>query len=181
MISALPRLKETKGSVINMGSGPSVQSIPRHAAYRPNKEAIRGFSRIAAKEWGAEGITVNVINPHGALAESEHCEAAHPEIIAEIMKTIALGRIGYAEPNVASLCVYLISEGGQVHDRCVLRRRRRCFHLPVRPPNHPTNQGAAHVAGHLRKEIPWNTAHSVRPACGSVSSASARLTSVPGA
>ncbi|MBO1902479.1 SDR family oxidoreductase [Leucobacter weissii] len=113
MVAALPHLKATQGTVINMGSGAGVQSVPRHAAYGPNKEAIRGLSRIAAKEWGADGVTVNVINPYVASAESERYEKAHPEIIAEIMKTIALGRIGDAELNVGSLAVYLISEGGK--------------------------------------------------------------------
>ncbi|MGW9136715.1 SDR family NAD(P)-dependent oxidoreductase [Streptomyces sp. NPDC055681] len=113
MTAALPHLKTTEGTVINMGSGAGVQAVPGHAAYGPNKEAIRGLSRIAAKEWGRNKITVNVINPYVASAESERYEKAHPEIIAEIMKSIALGRIGDAELNVGSLCVYLATEGGK--------------------------------------------------------------------
>ncbi|WP_432187510.1 SDR family NAD(P)-dependent oxidoreductase [Streptomyces sp. Tue6028] len=113
MTAALPHLKTTEGTVINMGSGAGVQSVPGHAAYGPNKEAIRGLSRIAAKEWGTDKITVNVINPYVASAESERYEKAHPEIIAEINKGIALGRIGDAELNVGSLCVYLATEGGK--------------------------------------------------------------------
>ncbi|MFD7025241.1 SDR family NAD(P)-dependent oxidoreductase [Promicromonospora sukumoe] len=113
MVAALPHLTQTQGSVINMASGAGVQAVPGSGAYGPNKEAIRGLSRIAAKEWGNREITVNVINPYVASAESERFEKAHPEIIAEVMKGIALGRIGEAELNVGSLCVYLITEGGK--------------------------------------------------------------------
>lgn len=112
MTAAYPYLKETQGTVINMSSGAGVQSIPRHGAYGPNKEAIRGLTRIAAKEWGPDSVTVNSISPYVASAESVRYEKAHPEIIAEIMKGVALGHIGDAELNVGSLCVYLASEGG---------------------------------------------------------------------
>ena len=113
MAAAHPHLQATEGTVIDMSSGAGVQAVPGHSAYGPNKEAIRGLSRIAAKEWGTDKITVNSISPYVASAESERYEKAHPEIIAEIMKGIALGRIGDAELNVGSLCVYLATEGGK--------------------------------------------------------------------
>ena len=112
MVAAYPHLRETRGTVINMASGAGVQAVPGHAAYGPNKEAIRGLTRIVAKEWGGDDITVNSISPYVASAESVRYEKAHPEIIAEIMKGVALGHIGDAELNVGSLCVYLASEGG---------------------------------------------------------------------
>ncbi|WP_335989424.1 SDR family NAD(P)-dependent oxidoreductase [Glycomyces sp. MUSA5-2] len=113
MTAAYPHLQHTKGTVINMASGAGVQAVRSHGAYGPNKEAIRGLSRIAAKEWGADDITVNVINPYVASAESERYEREYPEVITEILKGIALGRIGDAELNVGSLCVYLATEGGK--------------------------------------------------------------------
>ena len=113
MVASLPHLKKTNGTIINMGSGAGVQSIPLHGAYGSNKEAIRGLSRIAAKEWGRFGITVNVINPYVASAESERYEREHPEIIAGILKNIALARIGDAELNVGGLCVFLAKPEGK--------------------------------------------------------------------
>ncbi|MDF3309677.1 SDR family oxidoreductase [Rhodococcus sp. T2V] len=113
MTAAYPHLTDTEGTVINMSSGAGVQAVPNHGAYGPNKEAIRGITRIAAKEWGKDKITVNTINPYVASAESERYEREFPEVIAEIMKGIALGRIGDAETNVGSLCVYLATEGGK--------------------------------------------------------------------
>ncbi len=113
MVAALPHLKKTQGTIINMGSGAGTQSLALHGAYGSNKEAIRGLSRIAAREWGKVGITVNVINPYVASAESERYEREHPEIIAQIMKQLPLGRIGDAELNVGGLCVFLAKPEGK--------------------------------------------------------------------
>lgn len=113
MVAALPHLKPQQGTVINMSSGAGVQSVPLHGAYGSNKEAIRGLSRIAAKEWGKFGVTVNVINPYVASAESDRYEREHPEIIADILKKLPLGRIGDAELNVGRLCVFLAKPEGK--------------------------------------------------------------------
>ncbi|WP_433475608.1 SDR family NAD(P)-dependent oxidoreductase [Spirillospora sp. CA-142024] len=113
MVAAFPHLKQTQGTVINMGSGAGTQSIPLHGAYGSNKEAIRGLSRIAAREWGRHQITVNVINPYVASAESERYEREHPEVIAELLKSLPLGRIGDAELNVGGLCVFLAKPEGK--------------------------------------------------------------------
>lgn len=113
MVAALPHLKKTHGTIINMGSGAGTQSLALHGAYGSNKEAIRGLSRIAAREWGTHGITVNVINPYVASAESIRYEREHPDIIAGIMKQLPLGRIGDAELNVGGLCVFLAKPEGK--------------------------------------------------------------------
>src|SRR4029453_11405071 len=94
-------------------SGAGAQSLANHGAYGPNKEAIRGITRIAAREWGPFGITVNVISPYVASAESERYEREYPEVIAQIMKQIPLGRIGDAELNVGGLVKFLASPEGR--------------------------------------------------------------------
>lgn len=113
MAAAYPHLKATEGSVMNMASGAGIAAVPNHAAYGSNKEAIRGITRIAAKEWGKDKITVNTIAPYVVSAESERYQREFPEVIAEILKGVALGRIGDAELNVGSLCVYLLTDGGK--------------------------------------------------------------------
>src|SRR5262249_15213507 len=60
MVAAFPHLKESKGTVINFGSGAGSMGVPLNGAYGSNKEAVRGLSRTAAREWGAFGITVNI-------------------------------------------------------------------------------------------------------------------------
>jgi 2-hydroxycyclohexanecarboxyl-CoA dehydrogenase len=51
------------GRVVNLGSSAGTQGRAGLAGYAATKEAIRGLSRVAAREWGEFGITVNVICP----------------------------------------------------------------------------------------------------------------------
>lgn len=58
-----PYLKKNGGSVINFGSIGGVQGKEGFAAYAAEKEAIRGLSRVVAREWGEYNIRVNVCCP----------------------------------------------------------------------------------------------------------------------
>ena len=49
------------------------------AAYTMTKEAIRGLSRIAAKEWGPDGIRVNVICPAAMSPSAQEFAERSPE------------------------------------------------------------------------------------------------------
>ena len=57
-------MKEKGGSIINFSSIGGVASMESSAAYAAEKEAIRGLSRVAAREWGAVYIRVNCICPN---------------------------------------------------------------------------------------------------------------------
>ena len=56
-----PHLKETKGTVINFASGAGLFGNVGQCSYAAAKEGIRGLTRVAANEWGADDINVNVI------------------------------------------------------------------------------------------------------------------------
>lgn len=40
---------------------------------------IRGLSRVAANEWGKDGVNVNIVCPLAWTAQLENFEAAYPE------------------------------------------------------------------------------------------------------
>ena len=65
MKACYPYLKAAKGSVINFASGAGLFGNFGQCAYAAAKEGIRGLSRVAATEWGPDGINVNVICPPG--------------------------------------------------------------------------------------------------------------------
>ncbi|MDF3312125.1 SDR family NAD(P)-dependent oxidoreductase [Rhodococcus sp. T2V] len=113
MVAAYPHLKATKGTVINMGSGAGVMAQPQQGAYGSNKEAIRGLTRIAAREWGCDDITVNAISPRVHSIESERFLREYPDQVAEVLKSSALGRFGDPEVNVGGTCVFLASPAGK--------------------------------------------------------------------
>ncbi|GAA2848922.1 SDR family oxidoreductase [Pseudonocardia halophobica] len=113
MAAAFEYLKATQGTVLNMGSGAGVNAQPEHGAYASNKEAIRGLSRVAARDWGRYGITVNVLNPRAHSAESKRLLEEQPEQIAAVLAKSALGRFGDPELNVGGLCVFLAKSEGK--------------------------------------------------------------------
>lgn len=105
-----PYLKETKGSVINFASGAGLSGMPTQAAYGSAKEAIRGLSRVAANEWGADSINVNCIGPiansPGVQKWSEHFPAEYQAMV----DNIPLKRIGDCENDIGRVAVFLASD-----------------------------------------------------------------------
>ena len=64
MQAAFPYMKEQhEGRIINFASATGMFGIAGQLAYGSNKEALRGLTKIAAKEWGQYGICVNVVLP----------------------------------------------------------------------------------------------------------------------
>lgn len=110
MKHAFPYLKETKGSVINFGSGAGLFGKPGQASYAAAKEGIRGLSRVAATEWGPYGINVNVICPLVMTAALEQWKEAYPDVYEQTIKGIPLGRFGDAESDIGGTCLFLASE-----------------------------------------------------------------------
>ncbi len=65
----LPYMKGKNASIVNFGSGAGDMGMEGYAAYAATKEAVRGLSRVAAREWGQYGIRVNIVNP-GAITDN---------------------------------------------------------------------------------------------------------------
>ena len=108
MQSAYPALKRQGGSIINMASGAGTGGNIGQAAYGAAKEAIRGLTRTVAKEWGADGIRINVICPAAMSPSLIGWFEDRPDELAATLRLNALGR--FAEgTDVGSLAVFLAS------------------------------------------------------------------------
>ncbi|WP_369031436.1 SDR family NAD(P)-dependent oxidoreductase [Streptomyces adonidis] len=110
MQAALPYLRESRGSVVNLGSSAAVQGEVSFAAYAMAKEAVRGLTRVAAREWGVYGIRVNVVCPAALSPAAEAYFAEHPEKAASVIAGIPLGRMGDPERDIGRAVVALVSE-----------------------------------------------------------------------
>lgn len=108
MQEALSHLSERGGSVINFGSMRGVEGGVGFGAYAATKEAIRGLSRSAAREWGRLGIRVNVVNP-AALSPAAQSFLTE-EQVAQFCSKMALGRFGDVETDIGALVVFLASD-----------------------------------------------------------------------
>lgn len=109
MKACYPHLKETKGSVINFASGAGLFGNFGQCAYAAAKEGIRGLSRVAATEWGKDGINVNVICPLAWTAQLENFEKAYPEAFKANVKMPPAGHYGDVELEIGRVCVQLAS------------------------------------------------------------------------
>ena len=61
--AALPFLKKTKGSIVNIGSTEGLASNPLHAAYCASKAGLHGLTRAVAIDHGQDGIRCNAVAP----------------------------------------------------------------------------------------------------------------------
>lgn len=110
MLAAYDELRKDGGSVINFGSGAGLEGQPTQAAYASAKEAIRGLSRVAANEWAADAIRVNVVCPIALTGGVAGWKAAYPEMYDEVVAGIPLGRFGDPEDDVAPIVAFLVCD-----------------------------------------------------------------------
>ena len=102
-------LKETKGSVVNFASGAGLFGNYGQCAYAAAKEGIRGLSRVAATEWGKDGINVNIVCPLAWTAQLENFEKNYPEAFKANVKMPPAGHYGDVEKEIGRVCVQLAS------------------------------------------------------------------------
>ena len=109
MKECYPYLKETKGSVINFASGAGLFGNYGQCAYAAAKEGIRGLTRVAATEWGPDGINVNVVCPLAWTAQLENFEKAYPDAFKANVKMPPMGHYGNVETEIGRVCIQLAS------------------------------------------------------------------------
>ena len=107
MKACYPYLKETKGSVINFASGAGLFGNFGQCAYAAAKEGIRGLTRVAATEWGKDGINVNIVCPLAWTAQLEKFQMAYPEAFKANVKMPPAGHYGNVETEIGRACVQL--------------------------------------------------------------------------
>jgi NAD(P)-dependent dehydrogenase (short-subunit alcohol dehydrogenase family) len=111
MQAAYPALVETKGSVVNLGTGSALRNdLPGFALYAGTKEMIRTMTRMAALEWGKDGIRVNAMIPNGMSPGLQMWSEFAPKEYDEFVATIPLGRVGRLEEDVGRAVAFLLSD-----------------------------------------------------------------------
>ena len=111
MERALPHMKARRwGRVINMASLNGVNAHMGSADYNVGKEAVRAYSRSAAREWAGYGICVNVICPAAASASYRRFAEMAPDVAAATSGANPMGRMGDPERDIAGVALFLASE-----------------------------------------------------------------------
>ena len=109
MKACYPYLAESKGSVINFASGAGLFGNYGQCAYAAAKEGIRGLTRVAATEWGKDGINANIICPLAWTAKLEEFQLAYPDAFKANVKMPPMGHYGNPETEIGRVCVQLAS------------------------------------------------------------------------
>lgn len=111
MERALPHMKARRwGRVVNMASLNGVNAHMGTADYNAAKEAVRAYSRTAAREWAAWGICVNVICPAAVSAAYRRFAEMAPDVAAASAASNPMGRMGDPESDIGGVALFLASE-----------------------------------------------------------------------
>ena len=110
MQACYPHLKKTRGAVINFASGAGLFGNKGQVSYAAAKEGIRGMSRVAATEWGKDGINVNIVCPLAWTSQLENWSNAYPEAFKANVKMPPMGHFGHTELDIGRACVQIASE-----------------------------------------------------------------------
>ena len=81
--------------------------IAGQLAYGSNKEALRGLTKIAAKEWGQYGICVNIVLPGAESPAAKAWAEKFPEEYAKQVNLNPMKRFGDPEKDIAPVIAFL--------------------------------------------------------------------------
>ncbi|WP_429498290.1 SDR family NAD(P)-dependent oxidoreductase [Robbsia andropogonis] len=109
--AVIPHMKQRqRGSIVCMSSvsaqrGGGIFGGPHYSAA---KAGVLGLAKAMAREFGSDHIRVNAITP-GLIQTDITGDKLTPEMRADIIKGIPLGRLGEAN-DIANACLFLASD-----------------------------------------------------------------------
>lgn len=106
--TAIPALRETQGSIVNIASISGLRASTLRVAYGTSKAAVMHLTQQQAAELGEYGIRANCVCP--GPVRTKLAMAVHtPDIIAAYHDAIPLNRYG-SEDEIAQVIAFLASD-----------------------------------------------------------------------
>jgi NAD(P)-dependent dehydrogenase (short-subunit alcohol dehydrogenase family) len=104
----IPRMLERGGgAIVNTASGVGLVGYPGQAAYTASKHGVIGLTKVAALDYGAQGVRVNAICPGTAATPMVDQAIEQDPAIDDYLKRLhPIGRIGQAS-EIAEAAVWL--------------------------------------------------------------------------
>ena len=100
-------VRKRYGRIINISSVVGLSGNAGQAHYSASKAGLLGLTFSIAREYGARGITANVIAP--GYIQSDMTAAFSPEQKEKMLSAIAVGRLGTPE-DIAGVVAFLASD-----------------------------------------------------------------------
>jgi NAD(P)-dependent dehydrogenase (short-subunit alcohol dehydrogenase family) len=113
MQASHPELKKTKGAIVNFASGAGLSGQANMVTYAAAKEAIRAITRVAANEWAADGVRVNLVSPVAKTPAVQKWANAYPAEYKAFVEAVPLGRLGDPETDIAPAVTFLASNAAR--------------------------------------------------------------------
>jgi NAD(P)-dependent dehydrogenase (short-subunit alcohol dehydrogenase family) len=111
MVAVLPFMRaKACGRILNVGSLAAEAGHAGLGEYAAAKGGIASLSRVAAREWGRDGITVNLLYPAAATKRGQDFAARDPERFKRLMDDRPIGRLGDPEQDIAPVALFLASD-----------------------------------------------------------------------
>ena len=111
---AMPYLRETKGSIVNVASVVAIKGVKNRAIYSATKGAMIALSQSMAAEYVGEGIRINCVSPGTVLSPSLQGRIDRtPDPEAAMRNFVSrqpLGRLGTSD-EVAKAIVFAAAQG----------------------------------------------------------------------
>jgi 3-oxoacyl-[acyl-carrier protein] reductase len=99
------------GRIVNLSTANTAGSFPGVGVYGASKAAVEQFTRVAARELGARGITVNAVSP-GATDTDMLRGANTQEGLDLAVRMTPLGRLGQPA-DIADVVAFLVGPDGR--------------------------------------------------------------------
>lgn len=109
-----------RGRIVHMASVSSVVVNPEYAAYATSKAGLSQLVRVLAREWAADGVTVNAIGPAMTPTGMTGDYLARPEFAERARAAIPMGRFGEASDILGVLILLLAPAGGFITGQTIL-------------------------------------------------------------
>jgi 3-oxoacyl-[acyl-carrier protein] reductase len=95
------------GRIVNIASIAGIHAFPGQANYAAAKAGVIALTKVLARELARRGITVNAVAP--GIVQTPMMGSLRPEVLAEYVKQIPVGRIGRPE-DVANAVLFFACE-----------------------------------------------------------------------
>lgn len=98
------------GSIVNVCSTGGLRGFGGAFAYSASKWAVRGMTKVGARELASRGIRVNAVHP--GLVDTPMLSENTAENLAQMTSAVPLGRLAKPE-EIANLVMFLASPGSE--------------------------------------------------------------------
>lgn len=111
MEAAFPMMRARGwGRIVNIASLNGVNAHMGTAEYNAGKEALRAYTRTAAREWAGYGICANIICPAAVSANFRRFADMQPDLAVAAASANPMGRMGDPEADIGGVALFLASD-----------------------------------------------------------------------